>query len=420
MKPTSTACLGLGLATALVLTGCSTKASDSSADGEDGALATDFGVTDDEITLGVLTDTSGVFKAVGLNLTQGNQLWADEVNADGGICGRQIVLDVQDHGYKPDTAVPLYEQAKESIAGYIQLLGSPIVAALKGKVTTDQVLSVIGTNSSILLDNDYLIIPGSGYDLEMINGLAWAAEQGELSDGDKIAHIYADSEYGQNGLMGSKAYAAEHDIEVVEVPVGAADTDMTSTITKLKGQGISVIALSLAPAGAASVALQNESQGLNLPMIGNNPNFATTLLADDAVVEAMQDLHIVQGFEPYAGDSPKSEELRTSFDETFPDEEPGYGVPPGYLAGLMWGAILEKACDNGDMTRQGLVDARLSLDAVDGAGLSDTMDLTDPGVPAVRSGYVLQIDADAIGGESVVEGPYLSTEAEEYKTPHQA
>lgn len=419
MKKKFTASIGIGLAAALAVTGCSSKASSSGSEGGDGDLKTDFGVTEDTITLGVLTDTSGVFKAVGLNLTQGNQLWADKVNSEGGICGRDIKLEVQDHGYKPDSAVPLYEQGKSNFAGYIQLLGSPIVAALKGKVVTDQVTSVIATNSSILLDNDYLIIPGAGYDLEMINGLAWASEQGMLADGDKIAHIYIDSEYGQNGLMGSKAYAKEHNLEVVQVPVGAADTDMTATITKIKEQGVKLIALSLAPAGAASVALQNKAQDLNVPMIGNNPNFATSLIANDDVVTAMANLHISQGYETYAGDSPLSKEIQDAFAKTFPNEAPGYGVPPGYLSGLIWGAILEKACENGDMTRQGILDARLAIDNVDAQGLAEGIDLSDPAVPVTRTTYIVKVDKDAAGGESVLDGPILSKEAEEYKTPHQ-
>lgn len=419
MKHKFTAPIGLGVATLLAVSGCSTKANDADSSSGDSDLKTDFGVTENEITLGVLTDTSGVFKAVGLNLTQGNQLWADKVNEDGGICGRDIKLEVQDHGYKPDSAVPLYEQGKSNFVGYMQLLGSPVVAALKGKIIADQVTSVIATNSSILLDNDYLIIPGAGYDLEMINGLAWANEQGMLADGDKIAHVYIDSEYGQNGLMGSKAYAKDHNLEIVEVPVGAADTDMTATITKIKEQGVKLIALSLAPAGAASVALQNSAQQLNVPMIGNNPNFATSLIANEDVVAAMANLHISQGYETYAGSSELSKEIQAAFDKAYPGEEPGYGIPPGYLSGQIWGAILEKACENGDMTRQGILDARLSIDNVDAQGLAEGIDLTDPGVPVTRTTYIVGIDKDAAGGESITDGPILSKEAEEYKTPHQ-
>lgn len=415
---TTTATISLAAAAVMLLAACSNKAADSGSGG-DGDLKTDYGVTDDEITLGVLTDTSGVFKAVGLNLTQGDQLWADKVNEAGGICGRDIKLALQDHGYKADNAVSLYEQGKQDIVGYVQLLGSPIVAALKSKVVSDEMLAVIGTNSSVLLDNDYLMMPGTGYDLEMINGLAWASEQGLLAEGDKIGHVYIDSEYGQNGLLGSKHYAKEHGIEVVEVPVGAADTDMTATITKLKNDGVKLIALSLAPAGAASAALQNQVQGLTVPIIGNNPNFATALLSDASVVSAMENFHIAQGYETYSGESELSKEIQAAFDERYPDEQPGYGIPPGYLGGLMWEAILNEACDNGDMTRKGLLEARLSLDSVDAQGLSEDMDLSNPGVPATRSVYIVKIDPDAPGGESIVEGPYVTDEAKEYETPYQ-
>ena len=219
--------------------------------------------------------------------------------------------------------------------------------------------------------------------------------------------------------MGSKAYAKDHNLEIVEVPVGAADTDMTATITKIKEQGVKLIALSLAPAGAASVALQNSAQQLNVPMIGNNPNFATSLIANEDVVAAMANLHISQGYETYAGSSELSKEIQAAFDKAYPGEEPGYGIPPGYLSGQIWGAILEKACENGDMTRQGILDARLSIDNVDALGLAEGIDLTDPGVPVTRTTYIVGIDKDAAGGESITDGPILSKEAEEYKTPHQ-
>lgn len=102
------------VAAALTLAGCSTKAGDSTSSGSSGsaggsstALKTDFGVTDSTISLGAFTDESGVFKNLGLGITQGNQLWAEKVNAAGGICGRQVKIEVADHGYKADTATTL-------------------------------------------------------------------------------------------------------------------------------------------------------------------------------------------------------------------------------------------------------------------------------------------------------------------------
>jgi ABC-type branched-subunit amino acid transport system substrate-binding protein len=51
-------------------------------------VKTDTGVTDKEITLGVITDETGVFAALGKNAVQGTQLFWDQQNAAGVVCGR--------------------------------------------------------------------------------------------------------------------------------------------------------------------------------------------------------------------------------------------------------------------------------------------------------------------------------------------
>ena len=417
MKKTH-ALLSLGAAATVALAGCSTKGSEEGSGG-DSDLKYDVGITEDEIKLGVLTDTSGVFKAVGLNLTQGNELWAEDINAQGGICDREIALTIQDHGYKPDNAISLYDQTKTDVVGFMQILGSPIIAALKGKLDTDNVMAVIATQSTMNLDVDEVMMIASSYDIEMVNGLSWAKDQGMIADGGKIAHIYVDSEYGQNGLMGSKYWAEQNGVEVVPVAVSAADTDMTTTVTKIKNEGVDMIALTTAPAATGSIALQNQAQGLNLPLLGNDPVFASSMLSDPTLTAALENLHVMWGGEPFAGDSEQSKKLQESWNAKYPGEQPGYGVPAGYLEALVWEAILTKACENGDMTREGLLEARLSLDDVDAKGLSDNMDLTDPGQPPVRSAYVLEIDAATPGGQKIVDGPVLSEDAKAYKTPHQ-
>jgi len=73
---------------------CSTKddeaATGSASDAESGALATGPGVTDDTITLGVLTDQSGPFAGASRGIAQGRQLFWDARNADGGVCDRTV------------------------------------------------------------------------------------------------------------------------------------------------------------------------------------------------------------------------------------------------------------------------------------------------------------------------------------------
>ena len=159
-------------------------------------------MTDKDITLMSLSDQSGVFKVIGLAYEAGQQVWAEEVNANGGICDRKIVIDKQDSGYKVDLAMPLYEREKGKTLGMLQIGGSHILAALKQKITADKVLAVTASWASTNLDSPSVLTIGQTYDIEMLNGLAWLQKQGKLADGDKVGHIYIDSEYGQNALAG--------------------------------------------------------------------------------------------------------------------------------------------------------------------------------------------------------------------------
>ncbi|WP_158716401.1 ABC transporter substrate-binding protein [Blastococcus sp. Marseille-P5729] len=402
---------------ALALAGCSSKAADSGGSSSDGELKTDVGVTDDEITLAVQTDTSGVFKVLGLAATHGNELWAEEVNADGGICDREIKLDIQDNGYKADNAIPIYETQKANSLGYVQLIGSPILAALKQKLIADKVTAVTESWASTNLDAPEVMMIGQTYDIEMINGLAWAQQQGMIADGDKIGHIYIDSEYGQNGLLGSQAYAKEHGMEVIGVPVAGTDTDMTATMTKLKDEGVTAIAVTTAPGGMGSIAVQNVAQGMNLPLIGNNPVFSTTLLADATVTAGLANLYMVSSFAPISQDTDEAKKVLDEYKNKFTDPA-DIGITHGYAAGLAWGEILKQACEDGDMTRQGVLDAKSKVDAVDTKGLTGKLDFSKDGSPTTREGFILQPDASVEDGKlKIVEELFASEEAKAYKAP---
>jgi ABC-type branched-subunit amino acid transport system substrate-binding protein len=150
--------LAAALAVVLTLAACSTKAGDSGSSGSDSSgVKTGKGVTATD----VMTDKSGVFKNLGLGVTQGNELWAKDFNAAGGACGRQVKLEEVDHGYKADTAKTLYPQIEPKVLGFVQPLGSPVVAALKQNLASDKAVAAPASWSSELLDNPYVMIVGT-------------------------------------------------------------------------------------------------------------------------------------------------------------------------------------------------------------------------------------------------------------------
>ena len=410
---------GLGAAVTLVVTGCSTKAKDDSSGGGSGSLKTDVGVTDKEINLGVLTDMSGPFKEGGLGQTHGNELWAQDINASGGICGRQIKLDIQDMGYKADNAVPMYATMQTKDVGLLQLLGSPMLAALKQSLISDKMVSVPGSWASSNLDAPEVMMVGQTYDVEMINLMAWAKDQGLIADGDKVGHVYIDSEYGQNGLLGSQAYAKEHNMEVVGVPIGGTDTDMTATVTKLKSDGVKAILLTTAPAATASIAVQAQAQSLDVPILGNNPTFAPAMLQNDAVTNALSKFYVSTSVNSFSSDDEMVQKVLKEYQDKGYEEVPYDAVLLGYAYGFAWEQVLKQACSDGDMTRDGILKAKEKVSNVDTKDLTGPLDFSQAGQPSTRKAFISQADKSAISSVKIVEKLYESDDAKNYKTPFQ-
>ncbi|MDN5748409.1 MAG: ABC transporter substrate-binding protein [Pseudonocardia sp.] len=409
------------MAAALTLAGCSTRAPEGGGGGAGGGeVATDFGVTADTITLGVLTDTSGPFRNLGTGITQGNQLWADDVNARGGICGRQIALDVADSGYKADIATTQYRTQQPNILGYLQLLGSPINSALEGNLVQDEVTSLALSWSSFILDNEYQIIPGTTYDLEMINGLAYLQQQGLIADGDTLGHIFVGGEYGENGLLGAKYYAEQHGMTIQEAKVAASDTDMTNIVTGFQGAGVKAILLTTTPAQTASTLNAASALGLDVPVMGNNPTFdpATNLAGPAAAT--VDNLYVSASSVPFSSEVEKAAAIRESFQAKYPDASENAGVPYGYAGGIIWEQILEEACERGDLTRASVHQSFLDAENISTEALvASELDFTKPGTPASRSVYIAEADPAQPGGLRQATDVFSSPEAESYVAPHE-
>jgi ABC-type branched-subunit amino acid transport system substrate-binding protein len=408
------------LLAALALAGCSTRAPDAATGGGDGEVTTDVGVTAETITLGVLTDTSGPFRNLGTGITQGNQLWADELNARGGVCDRQIELEVADSSYKADIGTTQYRTQQPNILGYLQLLGSPINAALRGNLESDEVTSLALSWSSFILDNPYQIIPGTTYDLEMINGMRYLQDQGLIKDGDTLGHIYIGGEYGDNGFLGAKYYAQQHGLTLQPAQVAAADTDMTNIVTGFQGAGVSAILLTTTPAQTASTLNAANALGLDVPVLGNNPVFdPATNLAGPAAA-SVDNLYVVASSVPYSSEVAKAQEVKAAFEAKFPDAQKNAGVPYGYAGGLIWEQILTQACENGDLTRKGVHDAFLASANITSEDLvASELNFSEAGSPPSRSVYIAQADPTQEGGLRQVVEPFTAPEAESYKAPHE-
>jgi ABC-type branched-subunit amino acid transport system substrate-binding protein len=403
----------------VVLAGCGSKGSNNKASGGggggSGAVKTGPGVTGKTITLGVLTDLSGVFAPLGKPTMQANQLFWKEQNARGGVCNRTVNLVVKDHGYDPQKAVVQYRELSGQVAGLQELLGSPITAALLPSLKSDQMISLLAAWPSSLLPNDNIIITGTTYDVEMINGLDYLLQQGKIKKGDKIGHLYFEGEYGENGLKGSKFFAQKNGMTIVEQKIKATDEDMTGQVAAFKRAGVKAIAFTTAPTQLASVAGIAAAQGLNVPLVGNNPTFDPALLKTPAAKALKANAWIVSSIAPYNLDKPAVQKVASDYAEAYPKEVPKGSAPFGYMQSKLMYEILNQACRNKDLTREGLVKAAHQLKNVDTGGLTAApLSYTSAGQPSERAVYIAQ-PASVPGGLKALPQTFESDTAKSYQ-----
>jgi ABC-type branched-subunit amino acid transport system substrate-binding protein len=378
--------------------GCSTKAPESSGGGGGGGAAadvqTDVGVEGTTIKLGVLTDLTGVFAALGKDITNANTMFWKENK----VCDTyDVELDVQDTGYVPQQGVQLYSGMKDSILAMQQTIGSPINTALAPEYEADQIVNFPSAWSKTLTEIPGTGVVGATYDVEIANGYDYLFEQGLLKEGDTVGHIYFEGEYGANGLAGTKAVAEEKGLEVIEAQIKSTDQDMSAQVTQFKAAGVDLIALTVAPGQLASVAAVAEAQGLDVPILGSNPVFAPGLLQGPAANWLKSHLYVaspVSSFDAHP-------DLLEQYKAAYPDATPSLGVVVGFGMSEIMKQVLDAACENGDLTREGVVTAFGDLEEVDTGGLVVPIRGYELGKSPSLESFVLQ-PADVPGGAKVL------------------
>src|SRR3954454_20251316 len=76
--------------------------------GGDGSSSGGGGDSDEPITIGISLPRTGDFSQPGGEARKGYEIWADQVNADGGLLGRQVELKITDDASNQDTVVTDY------------------------------------------------------------------------------------------------------------------------------------------------------------------------------------------------------------------------------------------------------------------------------------------------------------------------
>ncbi|MFE9776246.1 ABC transporter substrate-binding protein [Streptomyces sp. NPDC005931] len=384
------------LALLLAATGCSSKAdSGNGGDSADG-LRTGPGVGAKTIKLGALTDLTGPYATLGKSIVQAQQMWADEVNAKGGICDRKIEIVVKDHGYDVQKAVTAYADISADVVALPQVVGSPVVAALIDDIERDKLLTFPMAWAASLLGKDSVQVLGTTYDLDMIAAVDFLTKTKKVKKGDTIGHVYFEGDYGANALEGSTWAAKKAGVKVAAQKIKATDTDLSAQVSTLRKKGVKAILISAGPAQTASLVGVAASRGLRVPVVSNAPGFAPQLMKTPAAPALAGMLHMVSPAPAVSSDIPGVKTMVAAYKKKYPGSPVDSGVLSGYNAAQLMGANLKKACEAGGLTREDVVKAHRAQKNAD-TGLGTPQDFSDVDRPASVKAYLLRPDTKAVG-----------------------
>ncbi|WP_084960305.1 ABC transporter substrate-binding protein [Thermoactinospora rubra] len=388
----------------------------TAAAGGDG-VKTGPGVTAGTITLSMLTDLTGPYASFGKSLTQAQQLYFEQVNQAGGICGRKVETVVRDHGYDAQKAMASYAEVAPKTAAIPHFIGSPMVTALKEKITSDRILTIPMAWATGLLGSQAIQVTGTTYDIDMINAVDFLVKEKGIKAGDKVGHLYFEGDYGQSSLDGSKYATGKLGLTLVEQKVKATDQDMTAQVAAFKKAGVKAVLVSVGPRQTASLVGVALASGMDVPFVGSNSAYSPQLLATPAAPALLKDFYYVTSGAPISAPLPAYEKLIADYQAKYAGQPLDSGVSAGWTAALIVGDALKKACEAKDLSREGIIAAHRSQKAWE-AGLGGSpMDFSVYDRPASRASYVVKPDKDAVGGAKIHKEAAVSDLAKDYTVP---
>ncbi|WP_169944975.1 ABC transporter substrate-binding protein [Microbispora sp. H11081] len=407
------------LSLAVAATGCAsgkaTGGGDAGAASDDG-VRTGPGVAATTITVSALTDLTGPYASFGKSQTQAQQLYFDQVNASGGVCGRKYELVVRDHGYDTQKAVAAYTEVAPRSAAIAQFIGSPMITALKQRIDGDKLLTIPMAWATTLLGSRAIQVTGTTYDIDMINGVEFLTKEKGVQPGDKIGHLYFEGDYGESALNGSKYAADKLGLQVVEQKIKATDQDMSAQVAAFKAAGVKAVLVSVGPRQTASLVGVSLAKGMDVPFVGSNSAYSPQLLGTPAGPALLKDFYYISAGTPVSVKNPAMQKLVADYQAKYPGETLDSGVPTGWSAAMIVDEAMRKACEAKDLSRDGVLTAHRSQSGF-GGDFGTPMDFTFFDRPASRSSYVLKPDKAALGGAVVFREPEVSALAKDYPIP---
>ncbi|MCZ6662207.1 MAG: ABC transporter substrate-binding protein [Actinobacteria bacterium] len=392
-------------------------------------ILTDVGVDLEAgtITVGLLSDLTGVFSALVQPVVTGYEAQVEAINAAGGINGLTIVLEIRDTGYSVDTHVQQYNEIKDSVVALGHSTGSPHTVAINQQLVEDNMFAVPLTWYSGWSDpalNANLVPHGTPYCIESMNVLGYLTDQSP--DAATVAIASNAGDFGEDSAEGAKLAAEALGLEVVydgQGKVNAADeATLAEVATAIVASGADIVWVTTSPGAYSGIYGQALAAGMTALWSGSFVAWNFGFLGPDSPIrDAIQrDWTFAYPIAPWSADNPGTNAARELIQAYDPEAPPYEYYLEGIVEAQLLEAILNAAYDSGDMTRAGVLAAAKSLESMSWDGLApDQSFVGEPNDTVQRLVNIVKpsaTDLEAGGsGLELIEANYTSDIAAAYQ-----
>ncbi|MDY6997257.1 MAG: urea ABC transporter substrate-binding protein [Actinomycetota bacterium] len=325
-------------ATSLVLAGCGSRAGDEGAANAESCVDT----SGDTIKVGALNSLSGTMAISEVTVRNAIDLAVEQINADGGVMGKQIQLVAEDGASEPAVFA---EKAQK-------LISSDCVAAVFGGWTSSSrkaMLPVFEDNNALLYypvqyegleSSPNIFYTGATTNQQIVPALDYLKEQGVTS----LYLVGSDYVFPQTANRIIKAYAAANDIEILGedyTPLGS--TDFSTIVNKVRASGADAVFNTLN--GDSNVAFFREynNVGLNPQEM---PVVSVSIAEEEVGGIGVQNIEgQLTAWDYYQTiDSPVNNEFVAAYKEKFGADKPTSDpMEAAYVSVYLWKNTVEKA-----------------------------------------------------------------------------
>lgn len=275
-----------------------------------------------------IAELSGPGATSGVNWRDGAKMAVEEINASGGILGKQVEMPEYDTQSDAQTSRAMVQKAIDD--GAFALLGTVYSGSTIVNMLVAQQAGIpqfTGSESARItaMGNPYIFRTSFGSQKSM-------PKIGEYLGGEmgvkKIAIVWANTEFGKAGHEAFVAEMAARNIEIIaDIPTENAQADFAADVVKAKNSGAEAIFVYLTEEESARFLREANKQGVEQPLVGETTLIGQKVidLAGEAADGAMG--HV--GLTPDAP-NPQVQEMAAKFQEIY-GYRPDHNAMKGYI-----------------------------------------------------------------------------------------